>query len=78
MYADDTIKMLLSINAVLTLFWGEDGASVREPEAQLSCLVPVDETTRSRETKQPNGTTKAKAANMAVLGAAMALVWALL
>jgi hypothetical protein len=45
-YSGSTVDMELSLNVAMTVFWSPDGeveGALSEPEAQMSCLWPVNE-----------------------------------
>lgn len=80
MYYNDTIKMLKSVNVALTVFWSNAGAnaSVQELEPHLSCLWPMDETSRSRATKEPSAAGRLRVARLAAVGAGLVMAWSVL
>lgn len=83
MYANDTIKMVSSVNVALTVFWGGEGSRTVDLESHVNCLVPVDETTRSRETKnegedEGSGAGRVEGVMVGLLGVGTVMVWVLL
>ncbi|OAG05995.1 uncharacterized protein CC84DRAFT_1244862 [Paraphaeosphaeria sporulosa] len=81
MYINDTIKMINSINLALTVFWNSAGGPDVALESHVSCLWPVDETTRSRETmssglgEEDEGAAGRVGTVWAILGAAFVTAW---
>lgn len=85
MYANDTVKMISSINLALTAFWNSAGKPDENPEAHVSCLWPVDETTRSRQTKssgegegEGGAAGRVESVVWSVLGTVLVAAWGLM
>lgn len=56
--------MANALSLILSVVWSQDGnvtGALDEPAAHLSCLWPVDQTTKSEETKRPSDAAMQKA-----------------
>ena len=76
MYYNDTRPMILSANAALTVFWGDDEDSF-EPESHLSCLIPIDETEDSGDSEEPGAAVRIEGTLPALIAAVAVAVWGL-
>lgn len=83
MYFNDTKKLVNSVNVALTVFWREESPGLIDLKTNVNCLVPVDETTRSRETQssgddEGSGGVRVEGSLLGLLGALVVAMWGLL
>ena len=78
---NETVHLVASINLALTVFWDNDDmgvGAVEDPWSHVSCLWPIDQTSRSRETEKDSSAGNVGITVWALVGAAFVTVWGMI